>query len=151
MCEMRHCFCWRRNWWIWNSFVSSSIPHWRRIKQTPIEGALLCWSFNLLSIFQPRFVSFPFFCIFKLTPMRENYRWSETIASLLGFSTCRSTNRFLQRELCHGEVLYLLLFSSYWRHCCCCSLVKRRCNFNGTWTSSVSTEDCADILFPFDA
>jgi len=112
MCEMRHCFCWRRNWWIWNSFVSSSIPHWRRIKQTPIEGALLCWSFNLLSIFQPRSVSFPYFCIFKLTLMRENYRWSETTTSLLGFSTCRSTNRFLQRELCHGEVLYLLLFSS---------------------------------------
>jgi hypothetical protein len=44
--------------------------------------------------------------------MRENYRWSETTASLLGFSTCRSTNRFLQRELCHSEVLYLLLFSS---------------------------------------
>jgi hypothetical protein len=44
--------------------------------------------------------------------MREYYRWSETTASLLGFSTCRSTNRFLQRELCHDEVLYLLLFSS---------------------------------------
>ena len=112
MCEMMHCFYWRSNWWIWNSFVSSSIPHWQCSKQTPVEGALLCWSFNLLSIFQPRFVSFPFFCIFKLTPMRENYRWSETTASLLGFSTCRATNRFLQRELCHGEVLYLLLFSS---------------------------------------
>jgi hypothetical protein len=98
--------------WIWNSFVSSSIPHWQCSKQTPVEGALLCWSFNLLSIFQPRSVSFPYFCIFKLTLMRENYRWSETTASLLGFSTCRSTNRFLQRELCHDEVLYLLLFSS---------------------------------------
>ena len=70
MCEMMHCFYWR-NWWIWHSFVSSSIPHWQCSKQTPVEGALLCWSFNLLSIFQPRFVSFPFFCIFKLTPMRE--------------------------------------------------------------------------------
>jgi hypothetical protein len=28
---------------------------------------------------------------------------------------------------------------------------KERCSFNGTWTSGVSTEDCADILFPFDA
>jgi hypothetical protein len=28
---------------------------------------------------------------------------------------------------------------------------KKRCSFNGTWTSSVPTEDCADILFPFDA
>jgi hypothetical protein len=28
---------------------------------------------------------------------------------------------------------------------------KRRCNFNGTWTSSVPTEDCVDIPFPFDA
>jgi hypothetical protein len=112
MCEMMHCFYWRRNWWIWNSFVSSSIPHWQCSKQTPVEGALLCWSFNLLSIFQPRSVSFPYFCIFKLTLMRENYRWSETTASLLGFSTCRATNIFLQRELCHGEVLYLLLFSS---------------------------------------
>jgi len=112
MCEMLHCFYWRRNWWIWNFFVSSSIAHRQCNKQTPVEGALLCWSFNLLSIFQPRSVSFPYFCIFKLTLMRENYRWSETTASLLGFSTCRSTNRFLQRELCHGEVLYLLLFSS---------------------------------------
>jgi hypothetical protein len=34
----------------------------------------------------------------------ENYRRSETNASLLGFPTCRSTNRFLLRELCYVEV-----------------------------------------------
>ena len=28
---------------------------------------------------------------------------------------------------------------------------EKRCNFNGTWTSSVPTEDCVDIPFPFDA
>ena len=74
MCEMMHCFYWRRNWWIWNSFVSSLIPHWRCSKQTPVEGALLCWSFNLLSIFQPRSVSFPFFLHFQAKP-----RWEKII------------------------------------------------------------------------
>ena len=105
-------FFWRRNCWIWNSFVSSSIPHWQCSKQTPVEGALLCWSFNLLSIFQPRSVSFPYFRVLMLTPVGETCRWYETTSFLLGLSTCRATNRFLRRELCHGEVLYLLLFSS---------------------------------------
>jgi len=44
--------------------------------------------------------------------MRENYGWSETTASLLGFPTCRSTNRFRLRELCYVEVGCLPLFSS---------------------------------------
>jgi hypothetical protein len=111
MCEMMHCFYWR-NWWIWHSFVSSSIPHWQCSKQTPVEGALLCWSFNLLPIFQPRSVSFPHFRVLMLTLVGETYWWSETTSFLLGFSPCRATNRFPRRELCHGEVLYLLLFSS---------------------------------------
>jgi hypothetical protein len=103
-------FYWRRNWWIWNSFVSSSIPHWQCSKQTPVEGALLCWSFNLLPIFQPRSVSFPYFRVWMLTLIGETCRWSETTSFLLGFSTCRATNRFLQRELCHDEVWCLLMF-----------------------------------------
>jgi len=112
MCEMMHCFYWRRNWWIWNSFVSSSIPHWQCSKQTPVEGALLCWSFNLLPIFQPRSVSFPYFRVLMLTLVGETYRWSETTSFLLGFSTCRFINRFLPRELCYIEVWCLPLFSS---------------------------------------
>jgi len=99
-------------------FASSLIPHWRCSKQTPVEGALLCWSFNLLLIFQPRSVSFPYFRVLMLTLVGENFRWSKTTSFLLGFSTCRATNRFLRRELCHGEVLYLLMFSDQvWPFC----------------------------------
>ena len=112
MCEMMHCFYWRRNWWIWNSFVSSSIPHWQCNKQTPVEGALLCWSFNLLSIFQLRFVSFPYFRVLMLTLVGETCRWYETTSFLPGLSTCRSINRFLSRELCYVEVWCLPLFPS---------------------------------------
>jgi hypothetical protein len=61
-------------------------------------------------VFQPRYVSSPNFCVLMPTLVGENYRWSETTSFLLGFSTCRATNRFLQRELCHVEVWCLLMF-----------------------------------------
>ena len=108
MCEMMHCFIGGEN----DESETPLSPHWQCSKQTPLEGALLCWSFNLLPIFQPRSVSFPYFRVLMLTLVGENCRWSETTSFLLGFSTCKATNRFLRRELCHGEVLYLLLFSS---------------------------------------
>ena len=110
MCEMMHCFYWRRNWWIWNFSVSSSIPHWQCSKQTPVEGALLCWSLSFLHVFQSSHVSSLYFCVFMLTLVGENCRWSETTAFLLGFPTCRSTNKFLPIELCYVEVWCLLIY-----------------------------------------
>jgi len=135
MCEMMHCFYWR-NWWIWHSFVSSSIPHWQCSKQTPVEGALLCWSFNLLPIFQPRSVSFPHFRVLMLTLVGETYWWSETTSFLLGFSPCRATNRFLRRELCHGEVHICSCFlAQVWLFCLlqCFSAETGGINFHIVW------------------
>jgi len=110
-CGITRCLNWKRNWWIWNPFVSSFIPHWRCSKQTPVEGVLLCWSFSFLHVFQSSHVSSLYFCIFMLTLVGENCRWSETTAFLLGFPTCRATNGFLWRELCHVKVRWLLMFS----------------------------------------
>jgi hypothetical protein len=142
MCEMMHCFYWKRNWWIWNFFVSSSTPHWQCNKQTPVEGALLCWSFNLLPIFQPRFVSFPYFRVLMLTLVGETCRRYETTSFLLGFSTGRATNRFLWRELCHGEVLYLLLFSSS-----CMAFLPTTVFHCWNWWHKFS--HCLELLHPF--
>jgi hypothetical protein len=41
-CGITHYSYYRRNWWIWNSSISSLIPHWRCSKQTFIGGILLC-------------------------------------------------------------------------------------------------------------
>jgi hypothetical protein len=83
-----------------------------------VQQTNTCRGSSALLKFQSSFYFSTEVCLFSLllhfqaNTNEGNFRWSETIASLLGFSTCRSTNRFLQRELCHGEVLYLLLFSS---------------------------------------
>jgi hypothetical protein len=109
-CGITHCLYWKRTWWIENSSTSSSIAHRQCNKQTPVEGVLFYWSFSLIPVFQPTFVSYPYFCVLIPTLVGENCRRFETTASLLGFLTCRSTNKSLQRELCHIEVWCLLMF-----------------------------------------
>jgi hypothetical protein len=87
-----------------NSFVSLSIRHWQCSKQTPVEGALLCWSFSLLLIFQPRSVSSPYFCVLMLTLVGNNHRWFNTTTPLLWFLIGRFTNRSLHKEFYSVEV-----------------------------------------------
>jgi hypothetical protein len=87
-----------------NSFVSLSIRHWQCSKQTPVEGALLCWSFSLLLIFQPRSVSSPYFCVLMLTLVGNNHRWFNTTSPLLWFLIGRFTNRSLHKEFYSVEV-----------------------------------------------
>jgi hypothetical protein len=76
------------------------------------RGSSAPLKFQSYSRFQPTFVSSPYFCVLIPTLVGENCRRSETTASLLGFLTCRSTNRFWLRELCYVEVGCLPLFSS---------------------------------------
>jgi len=94
--------------------------------------------------------------------------------SPLAFPTCRSTKKYLQRELCNvevqGRIMVLLkdveamnnyqcnwtrtkVVISWWLKALLqlFKTEKRRCNFDGTWTSSVPTEDCVDVPFSFDA
>ena len=84
----------------------------------PIEGVLLYCSFSLLYIFQSSHVSSLYFCIFMLTLVGENCRWSETTAFLLEFPIDRSINRSLWRELCYIKVQGILKFFQINILCC---------------------------------
>jgi hypothetical protein len=111
-CGITHCLYWKRTWWIENSSTSSSIAHRQCNKQTPVEGVLLYWSFSLIPVFQPTFVSYPYFCVLIPTLVGENCRRFETTASLLGFLTCRSTNKSLQRALPHRSLMSAYVFQT---------------------------------------
>jgi len=118
MCELTHCLYWRRNWWVWNSSISSLIHHWRCRKQPPVEGVLLYWSFSLLLVFQPRFVSSAYSSVSVLKLMGESFTAYETTTFPLAFPTDRSPNKSLQRALPHCSSVSTHVFlelSSPWR------------------------------------
>jgi len=76
----------------------------------PIEGVLLYCSSSLLHVFQSSHVSSLYFCVFMLTLVGENCRWSETTAFLLEFPIGKSTNRSTLRELSYVEVQCKVMF-----------------------------------------
>ena len=75
-----------------------------------------CRGSSALLKFQSSFyfsaVSFPFFCIFKLTPMRENYRWSETTVSLADLQTdfSRESSATVKFYICSCFLAQVWLF-----------------------------------------
>jgi hypothetical protein len=66
---------------------------------------MLCWSFSLLSIFQPRSVFSPYFCVLTLTLVGNNHRWFNTTTPFLWFLIGRFTNISLHKEFYFVEVL----------------------------------------------
>ena len=75
------------------------------------RGSSALLKFQSFPVFQPRSVSSPNFCVLMLTLVGNKCTWSETTISLLGFPTCRATNKYLPRELYHVKVRRLLMFS----------------------------------------
>jgi len=75
------------------------------------RGSSALWKFQSSSCFSVYACLFSLLLHFNTDTVRRKII-DDLKLLLLGFPTCGSTNRFLPRELCHGEVLYLLLFSS---------------------------------------
>jgi hypothetical protein len=69
-----------------------------------VEEVLLCWNFSLLLIFQPRHVSFLYFCVLMLTLMVDNHRWYNTTTPFFDSSLADS-----QTDFC-GESSATLMF-----------------------------------------
>jgi hypothetical protein len=64
MCAITRCLNWKRKWWIWSPFVSSSIPHWQCSKQTPIRGNSAVKVQCLLLFFLDQFCLFSLLLLF---------------------------------------------------------------------------------------
>jgi len=102
---------------VWKCCIRSCISHLQSHKRVFVESSATS-KFDNCSCFQTRSDSSAYCSVSMLKLMRQSFVACGSTASPLACPTSRSTNKSLQRELCHIEVWWLLIFSDQvWLFC----------------------------------